>query len=99
MIRASTPTHRFRLPIDPELVDKFRLVYSQCGEKKLVKNKEDMSLVDGWWTVKLTQEEANKFTGCTLVKIQIRVKTTGGDVIPSKEMHVTVQDVLDDEVL
>lgn len=99
MIRASTPTHTFRLPIDAALIDKFRLVYNQCGNKVLIKNKEDMVVDGNTWRVKLTQEETSKFAGCDMVKIQIRVKTVGGDVIPSKEIHVAVKDVLDDEVL
>lgn len=73
MIRATTPTHYFRFPVDPEArFDVIEVTYRQDEENVLVKEKADMSFSNagtadepvyiGQYT--LTQQETKLFRGC-----------------------------------
>ncbi len=99
MRRATTPTHRFTLDIDPSLISKIRITYAQNGDTILTKNEEDVTLDDNIAEVKLTQEETNLFDFGVNVKIQVRVLTTGGDALASEIFKVPCGRVLDDEVM
>ena len=97
MIRGSTPTHTFRLKLDPELIHKVRVLYSQ--DDVLVLKKEDADCIkDGQTvTVKLTQEDTLTFKEGK-VEIQLRILTPTGDSIPSKIYTVHVSKLLENEV-
>lgn len=99
MIRGSTPTHIFNLPIDTALLSKIRIIYAQDDEILFTKEK-DVCACDGCRiSVKLTQEETFMFDCKKSVQIQIRAATTAGDVVPSKIKLVSVEKCLDNEVL
>ena len=99
MIRGSTPTHIFTLPFGVETVKTVEITYAQNEEVKLKKTDVDCVLEGSTVSVKLTQEDTFKFDEKPLVKIQIRVLTLDGDVIPSEIMYATVKECLSDEVL
>lgn len=99
MIRGSTPTHNFKLPIETDTLDKIRIIYAQDDNILFVKEKDDCTCDGSTISVKLTQEETFKFDCKKSVQIQIRVKTINGDVIPSKEKLVSVEKCLDNEVI
>ena len=99
MTRGSTPTHFFTLPFDVEMVKTVEITYKQNEELKLQKTNTDCALEGNTVSVKLTQEDTFKFDEKPLVKIQIRVLTLDGDVIPSEIMYATVKECLSDEVL
>lgn len=72
MIRATTPTHYFHFPVDPEArFDVIEVTYRQDEENVLVKGKTDMSFSNTGTEddpiyvgqYKLTQEETKLFRG------------------------------------
>lgn len=98
MKRASTPIHRLELPFaQAEIVDLW-LTYSQNDKIVLEKKKEDFTVEDRVWSVRLTQEETNLFKADT-AQAQIRVLFTDGTVLPSEIFAVSVGPVLNDEVM
>ena len=99
MIRGSTPTHRFKLPIDTKNLSKIKIIYAQADEILFEKDLNACTCDGDVVTVKLTQEETFKFDCKKDVQIQLRVRTTSGDVIPSNIKIVDVGKCLDDEVL
>lgn len=99
MIRGSTPTHKLKLPIDTSLLGNLKIVYSQDDKQVLTKYLKDCTLDGNIALVKLTQEETFLFDCKKDVEIQIRAKTLGGDVVPSKPKIISVEKCLDDEVL
>lgn len=98
MKRLTTPTHTFEIPLDTSILDQIKITYSQGGKTVLEKYKEDCTLEGKVITCRLTQEDTQKFKHDD-VKIRIRVKTTGGDVMASKSHTVFCEDILDEEVL
>lgn len=99
MIRGSTPTHNFKLPIETDKIEKIRILYAQDDTVLFVKEIDDCKCDGCNVSVTLTQEETFKFNCKKLVQIQLRIKTINGDVIPSKETLVSVEKCLDNEVL
>ena len=110
MSRATTPTHFFRIAIDPDTCKEILITYKQRGEIVLEKRKDDLSfsVEEGEETkyicsFKLTQEETNQFRQgdrkTEIAQIQMRILTLGGDSLKSNIVEVSVEDVLNDEVL
>jgi len=111
MTRATTPTHRFYFDTDPSLYEKILITYAQNYRIVLEKTKDDfvISEIDNPSTGQkpfearytLTQEETNMFSANREddVQIQVRVKTTAGEVLASTIKNVKVYEVLNDEVL
>ena len=111
MIRATTPTHRFFFDDNPE--ENFQIIlitYAQNGKIILEKHKEDLSFdscdrLDGKTvyiaSLKFTQEETNKFAANPkgTVNIQVRAVTYDGEAIASDISQISVENVLNDEVL
>ena len=111
MIRATTPTHRFFFDEDPEeSFSKILITYAQNGQVVLEKRESDLTFEQcedfGGKTVyiaslKLTQEETNLFAANPkgMVKIQIRAITPDGEAVASDISSLSVENVLNDEVL
>lgn len=97
MIRGSTPTHTFNCKIEPELIHKVRVLYSQ--NDILVLKKEDADCIRNGQTivVKLTQEDTLAFKEGR-VDVQLRVLTLSGESIPSKIYSIAVSKLLENEV-
>ena len=114
MYRATTPTHKFCFGrVNPGLFKEILVTYVQNDmivlEKKkqdLVITSEDVPVGEGTEThyhaeLKLTQEETKAFTlqqGGNIA-VQIRALDNYGNVSASNKMKVSLQDVLNDEVL
>lgn len=107
MYRVTTPTHTFTLPIQTNTCVKIQVTYRQLATK-LSKIYQDQTLPSGMELdgkkviVKLTQEETKAFNATdpeNPVYAQVRAKTVGGDVFASQKFRVSLDDVLDDEVL
>ena len=111
MIRATTPKQVFTFETDPSLFTKILITYAQNDRIILEKGKEDLTIepilnpsekVVGYaaW-FRMTQEEANSFAPGPgkQVSVQVRVKAPGGEVLASEKKTISVQDVLNDEVL
>ena len=99
MICGTTPTHIFRLPFDTSRCDKVRITYAQCGETVLVKDVGDCSLSGNTVTVKLSQEETLLFKCHRKARVQVRVLSVDGTAFASKIVEVSVEELLDREVL
>lgn len=111
MIRATTPRHSFIFDSDPSEYQRILVTYVQGDSIVMEKTKEDLSFDIGsnpctgenewiaWY--RLTQEETKKFQANPgkPVKVQIRVLTLAGESLASEKKSISVQDVLNDEVL
>lgn len=97
MIRGSTPTHTFNCNLDPELINKVRVLYSQNNVLVLKKEGADCIKDGQKVVVKLTQEDTLAFKEGK-VEIQLRVLTSTGESIPSKIYTVGVSRLLENEV-
>ena len=99
MYRLTTPQHCFDLPFGAERVADLIVSYGQGETEVLNKRKDDCILEGNVVKVKLTQEDTKMFTPDVSVKIQIRLLTTDGEALASREYVVRCEDVLNDEVL
>lgn len=100
MIRGSTPTHNFSLPIDANLIEDLEIVYQQGGVDIIRRTKKDCSIEGNVAKVKLSQQETlSLHNSSRSVKLQMRVKTTGGDVLVSDVLSVSADECLFNEVI
>ncbi len=99
MRRLTTPEHRFVLELDQSIIKKIKITYAQEDEIILEKNLDDVKFKENTAIIKLSQEETKLFSPDKMVKIQIRVLTTGNDALASDIMNKYIDDVLDDEVI
>lgn len=111
MIRATTPKHSFIFEQDPSLFSRILITYVQGDTIVLEKEKSDLTIeqktnpkcgaIEWVAWLRLTQEETKKFkaTPGAQVKIQVRVLTNEGEALASDKKSISVQDVLNDEVL
>lgn len=99
MIRGTTPTHIFTLPFETKLISNIRIIYTQGGERILVKEIGDCQLDGSTVTVRLTQEETFRFDCNKYVEIQVRVLTAEKDALNSTPIKVSVERCLENEVI
>ena len=99
MIRSTTPRHEFIIPLDAQFISNIWITYEQDGEIVLEKHMGDMQHEGELWFYKLTQDETKQFKAEAFVRIQVKVLTTGGDVMASDVLRTPVEDVLNDEVM
>jgi len=99
MTRGTTPVHRFKLPMDPEMIQTMRVIYAQNDSVVLVKTKGDFKFENGWAVTTLSQEETFLFDASQLADVQIRILTTGGEAPASRIRRVPVGRLLEDEVM
>ena len=106
MQRLTTPTHIFKMKENPNGWDKFRITYNQNGRTILEKTEQDaqyMTIVQDQDTYilqyALTQEESKRFTKDVMAKVQIKAHYPNGKVIASKKFDLSVEDVLNKEIL
>ena len=99
MIRGTTPTHTFNLPIAANTITKLRVTYVQNGEKVLEKTETDCELSGNAVKIKLTQEESLLFKARDNVEVQLKAKDTSGEVISHTVKSLPVERVLSEEVL
>ena len=111
MIRATTPKQIFTFEQDPSEFTKILITYVQNDKIILEKEKDDLTIEPvynpsekivgyaAWF--RMTQEEANMFLSGPgkQATVQVRVKTSMGEVLASEKKTFSVQDVLNDEVL
>ena len=98
MIRGTTPTHTFTLPISVDDVDKIRIIYAQGGVK-IVKTNADCTMEGNTITTKLTQEDTLSMSSDTVVKIQLHLLTRAGEPLVSDIYRIKPGECLDDEVI
>ena len=94
MIRGSTPTHTFDIPIDGSIIDKLEIVYHQ-GENIVTKTEKDCEIYGEIVKVKLSQDDTLSFQNTSRsVRVQMRIKTTSGDVMISDISTLSVEECL-----
>jgi hypothetical protein len=99
MIRGTTPTHTFNLPLDVSLIKEIKIIYAQSDIQLFCKRKSDCVLEGTTVKTTLSQEETFKFDCKKMVQIQIRALTTDGRAPATEVILVPVDKCLDDEVL
>ena len=99
MIRGTTPTHIFKLPIETGTIRQLRITYNQCGKTVLEATEADCTLTGQEIRFRLTQEDTLLFTPLAAVELQIKVLTTDDNVMASKVMSLSVEKILNTEVL
>ena len=111
MIRATTPIHTFMFEEDPSGYERILITYAQGGSIIMEKEKQDLSfevtqdILSNKFCYKafyrLSQDETKKFRANTggPVQVQVRVLTKNGEALASDKKSISVQDVLNDEVL
>lgn len=99
MVKGTTPKHIFRVKIDTTLIKTVKITYSQDNKVVLSKRTEDCTLENGAIIARLAQEDTFLFDCNSLVTIQVRVLTFGGDALRSKSIVKSVDECFDDEVL
>lgn len=101
MYRASTPTFKIGLQYKRDNIEEIVITFKQMDEDVVILEKrlEDVEwITEQKFQFTLTQEETNMFDFGN-ARVQARVKTMNGKVIPSKMYYINVNDVLNDEVL
>lgn len=99
IIRGTTPTHSFKLPVDYNAISNIRVIYSQDNRAKVVKTIADMNVAENECSYKLTQEETFRFKPNEYVNIQVRILTAGNDALASDIDQVMVCPCLENEVI
>ena len=99
MFKGTTPTHIFEVAIDTSSIKEVKITYSQRDQEVLVKRTEDCTIDSETISTRLSQEDTFLFEDNTLVTIQLRVLTTGGDALIAEPIIISVGKCLDDEVL
>lgn len=99
MFKGTTPTHTFNVSIDTSLIKEVKITYSQKDKDVLIKRTKDCTIDEGTISTRLSQEDTFLFEGNTMVMIQLRVLTSGGDALVAEPVMMTVGKCLDDEVI
>lgn len=99
MIRGSTPTYRFEIPILKETIKSVKITFKQGENIVLAKRKDDCTLGDGFISCTLTQEDTFLFDATKCAYIQLRIVTYGGEALTSLIEKTVVRECLDNEVL
>lgn len=99
IIRGTTPTHTFTLPMDVSMCSKLRAIYSQDGVTVIKIDNDRFKRNGREISCTLTQEETLQFNCKKYCEIQLRVLTNAGDALACRVEKITVGRCLDDEVL
>lgn len=94
MTPGTTPTHYFYLPQGIEAKD-LRITYEQGGKIVLQKKMKDCTKEGDRVAVKLSQADTLRFDSNAVVRIQLKLLTTGGDALVSNLIKKTTNIVLD----
>ena len=100
MIRGTTPTLTFTLPMAVSTLSEYWVTVSQHYDNiRIDHDSSDCTASGSTITVALTQEETLRLVPDKPVYIQLRVLTSGGDAMASEAFRTTVADVLREEVI
>lgn len=99
MIRGSTVTHIFNIPLEANDIKELKITYAQGDNIVFYKKKNECVVADNTIAVTLTQDDTFKLDSSQHVKIQLRILTDKGVVMSSKVITRSVEACLDNEVL
>lgn len=97
--QGTTPSHRFVIPVDKELIEKVRIIYAQHGNVILTKETEDCTIDGNVVEVYLTQEETLLFNEAATAQVQVHILTGRGDALTSDIMYINCWPLLGKQVL
>jgi hypothetical protein len=99
MIRGTTPTLQFILPLDTSQLAEAFVTIAQNGVVVIDKQLSDCECSQNGLTTKLTQEETLKLECDCVSEIQIRARTLDGNAIASNIIRVNTERILRDGVI
>lgn len=100
MIRGTTPTHIFTIPLDTSLLKEVVITYAQRDKPVVEKRMADCELNGKEIKVTLSQEDTLKFEErANGVRLQIRALTRDGVALASPIKPVSLREILNEEVL
>lgn len=99
MIRGTTPTHTFDLPVNKDIVKDIRITYVQNDEIIIEKKLRDVTLYEGKVETTLSQADTLKFKAQRSAFVQLRVLTTKGQVFASNSEAIAVHETFNEEIL
>lgn len=102
MIKGTTPTLHFNLPIDTKIIKAAEIVLKYVDNAKTVtieRTLEDCIVGDNSIATVLTQEETLALPAPTNAKVQIRVLTVDNLVFASPVFKVAVKELLKESVI
>ena len=97
IVRGSTPTHSFGIPFDTNAITSVIIIYAQDGAEVFRKRTADCTITDHDVSVKLAQADTLKLKAATAAKAQMVIHSDG-DVFVSREIEMTVEDILSEDV-
>lgn len=98
MFRGTTPVNKFTTATDLSDADVVCITYKQADKVIVERQKDSITFGEGFFSVKLTQEETLKFSE-RAVSIQIRARFPDGTAIASNIITTSAEDVLKDGVI
>jgi hypothetical protein len=102
LIKGTTPTLHFNLPIETKLLKAAEIVLQYVDNAKTVtieRKMEECKVGEKSIAAVLTQEETLALPAPALAKVQIRVKTEDDLVLASPVFEVTVKELLKESVI
>lgn len=100
MIRGTTPTHTFGLPISKEDIKNITVTYKQDDRIIVEKGIDDVEIIGNKVKVTLTQQETLRFVAGIRAKAKIGVLGINGKKLSSKRsVNIKVYDGNNEEVL
>lgn len=99
MIKGTTPTHTFSIPVEADMVKEAMIIYAQDDNEVFRKETAECEMNGKTISVTLSQEETLMFNHARNVQIQIRLLTIEGAALASHIIVVSVGKVLCEEVI
>lgn len=99
MIRGTTPTLKFTIPFDTDLLEEAFVTMVQNDKIIVEKRLSDCTVDKRKLSVRLTQEETLQLDCECNTEIQVRAKTKAGEVLASNIFVVNPERILKDGVI
>ena len=99
IVRGTTPTHTFTLPMDCDELRSIQVVYAQGEATKIRKEDGDLACEGRQVTCTLTQAETLSLNAELRCEIQVRALTADGVALAGRIIREDVGRCLDNEVL
>lgn len=98
MIIGSTPTHKFFLPFNTNVIKAVLISYAQKHKVVLRKRTAECNFEDKIISLKLSEKDTFCIDDAIpSVDVQIKIKLITGDVIVSRPIRISVQECFDEE--
>ena len=99
MIRGTTPTLKFTIPFDTDLLEEAFVTMVQNDKIIVEKRLSDCTVDKRKLSVRLTQEETLQFPAPAIAQVQLRVLTTDDVALATEPYTVKVKKLLADGVI